>query len=182
MNQKMTKIRGANLSKIAIIIAIVLLLGVVAAAVNAQGRGAIVSISRLGQGTAANPPGGYHYNDMKVMSVKLDGTMLTSTLTGGKIRLTFPKKYFSGIPSYYRVDTAGNSLAKTYRVTADANNMYVEISLKDISVVTKGSFDVNILNHVQNVIPNGVVVSPKTELLASDGSLIEDAVDRKSVV
>lgn len=56
MNQKMTKIRGANLSKIAIIIAIVLLLGVVAAAVNAQGRGAIVSISRLGQGTATNPP------------------------------------------------------------------------------------------------------------------------------
>ena len=42
-------------------------------------------------------------------------------------------------------------------------------------MVTKGSFDVNILNHFQNIIPAGVVFSPKTELFASDGSLIEEA-------
>ena len=80
-----------------------------AGAAIAQGRGAIVSISRLGQGTATNPVGGYHYGDMKVLSVKIDGTTLTSTLTGAKLRLTFPKKYFNGASHFYRVDTAGNS-------------------------------------------------------------------------
>lgn len=157
-----------------LLIAAIGFLGFAGAAI-AQGRGAIVSISRLGQGTATNPAGGYHYADMKVLSVKLDGTTLTSTLTGAKLRLTFPKKYFNGASHFYRVDTAGNSLAKSYKVTADANNVYVEVSLKDISVVTKGSFDVNILAHLQNIIPAGVVFSPKTELLASDGSLIEEA-------
>lgn len=160
----------------ALILAFALLAGAFASPVSAQRSDPLVSISRRGSGTAAVPSGGaYLYNDMKVVVVAIDGTSLTSTLSGGKIRLTFPKNYFQTNASFYTVDTAGNSLAKGKTVTSDANNIYVDIPLKDITTVTKGTFDVVIQHHRENVVPTGAVVSPKTELFASDGTLVHEA-------